>query len=95
MSEATVKPLTDAIYDALEGSDPVRELDNEQVYEVARLAAQTIEDAGTTKAIVRAWLEDAGFTPWVAQSLAYEATWDGETHRAAESTCRAVREVSS
>jgi hypothetical protein len=43
MSEATVKALTDAIYDALEGSDPVRELDNEQVYEVARLATQIIE----------------------------------------------------
>jgi hypothetical protein len=52
MSEATVKALTDRIYDALDESGILRELDNEQVYEAARIAAQFIESAGTTNAIV-------------------------------------------
>jgi hypothetical protein len=59
MSEATVKALTAIIYDALIDSRKLEELDNEQVYEAARVAAQTIEAAGTTKAIIRAWLEEA------------------------------------
>lgn len=71
MSEATVKALTDAIYDAYQDSRLFDELDNEQVYEAARLAAQTVEATGTIKAIVRAWLEDAGLTLSNLQDFAY------------------------
>lgn len=83
MSEATVKALTDAIYDALVDHYALWDLDNEQVYEAARLAAQTIESAGTTKAIVRSWLE---------QIHAYELTDDVAVARR---LIEAIREVSS
>lgn len=94
MSEATVKALTDAIYDAIEGSDPVRELDNEQVYEVARLAAQTIEFAGTTKVIIRAWLDAIRMR---ASDLEWWASMERTTELRRKIThwAEAIREVSS
>jgi len=52
MSEATVKALTDRIRDALNESGILRELDNEQVYEAARVAAQTIEATGAIVAAI-------------------------------------------
>lgn len=64
MSEATVKAHTDAIYAAFQESGALLyELDKEQIYKAARLAAQTIESTGTTKAIVRAWLEKHALIP--------------------------------
>lgn len=81
MSEATVKALADAIYDAYQDSGLLDELDNEQVYEVAYVASRTIEAAGTTKAIVRVWLEENGFTIPKFAELSYRL-WDGpEYHR--------------
>lgn len=74
MSEATVKALTDAIYDRLTELDITRDLDKEQVYEVARVAAQTIESAGTTKSIIRAWLEEQGLTP-AAAAVVLTGVW--------------------
>lgn len=97
MSETTVKALTDAIYDALEGSDPVRDLDNEQVYEVARLAAQTIESAGTTKAIVQAWLAEAKITANKMEWAQERAALGGYAQQAVDMRrwAEAIREVSS
>jgi hypothetical protein len=70
MSEATVQALATTIYDALDESGILRELDNEQVWAVAELAAQTIDAAGTTKAIVRAWLTEQGMTSDLLTELA-------------------------
>lgn len=94
MSEATVQALTDAIYDAYQDSRLLDELDNEQVYEVARLAAQTIESAGTTKAIVRAWLDA---TRMRASDLEWWASMERTTELRRKIThwAEAIREVSS
>jgi hypothetical protein len=47
MSEATVKALTDLIYDRIVDLAAVDGLNNEQIHNIAHAAAQTIESAGT------------------------------------------------
>lgn len=83
MSEATVKALTNLVYDALIDSRKLDALDNEQVYEVARLAAQTIESAGTIKAIIGTWLEENDFTVPKFADLSYRL-WDGPKYHRCE-----------
>lgn len=77
MSEATIAALADAIYDAYQDSRLLSELSNDRIYALARYAAQTIESAGTTKAIVRAWLATHGVldgvNPWEQQLRFAEA----------------------
>jgi hypothetical protein len=90
MSEATVRTLTASIYDRLIELDITHDLDNEQIRQVARAAAQTIEDAGTVKAIVRAWLTANGF-----HADQIKAFVDGCYRSHAERWGDAIREVQS
>lgn len=97
MSEATTKALTDLIYDRIVDLAEVDPLDNEEIYNLARSAAETIEAAGTTKAIVRAWCEEHGIRAHTAEWMAGEA--NGRSYKALgelmQHWAKAIREVSS
>lgn len=101
MSEATTKALTDLIYDAF-GEAPattsiVHDLNNGQIYSLACVAAETIESAGTTKAIIRTWLELVARPLPLCYALTAAASKFPGTETAAMFArfSEAVREVSS
>jgi hypothetical protein len=95
MSAPAVKALATSIYDALDESGILRELDNEQVWAVAELAAQAIEAAGTTKAIIRAWLDEAGITADKLQCFAISHPADLDDVDEMREWSYAIREVTS
>lgn len=95
MSAPTVQALATSIYDALDESGILRELDNEQVWAVAELAAQTIEAAGTPKAIIRAWLTEQEMTAGALSKVTSIYHGDSETRRRINCWGDAIREVSS
>lgn len=94
MSEATVKALTDLVYDRLVDLADVDELDNEQIHNIAHVAAQTIESAGTTKAIIRAWFAEIDVTVQDMVDV-FEAIGSARVERIALRMSSAIQEVSS
>lgn len=92
MSEATVQALAASIYDRLTELviDRIMHINNEEIWQIARLAAQTIEAASTIKAIVGAWLGEVDLTVGALSKCAPIYHGDSETRRRLDRWMEAV-----
>lgn len=97
MSAHSVDALAASIYDRLIELDITNDLDNEQIWQAAHTAAQTIESSGTIKAIIRVWLKSVGMSDELLASQS--ESWDSEGYQLdASLTAKwalAIREVQS
>jgi hypothetical protein len=91
----TAPVLEALIFDALADSPILREWDDEQLHEAARLTAEAIEGAGT-KDIVRTWIEpyDLGSGDYV-DTLALGVPLGSYRYQYLLRLAQALREVSS